>query len=361
MTNSLVLRTAKEISNYLEIHEKQVANVANYLPIFGIGDRRHRYVTTTKFLDFIQDRVFESTDKQFKTFQELIESSQIKNLSKEKLYRKKGKNPITIAFNNLKGGVSKTTTVANLGAILAALNQKVLFVDMDMQNQLSDHFTNESYSGKSLLQIIEKYNKEYAVDEELLRETIVKIDVGNSKTVDLLPSEWDLGRGLENSRSTTNVSTLLRKILSKVKENYDFILIDTPPTNILALELSFFASDNVTFVTNAERKSYESVKYLMTQLNKLQNDAKEFSLDIKVDTVILNKYRETISTRGWYEMTEDLSKNNSLNLYRVPLRELFSQADADNKALIAMSEKRGDALEVIEELIDYSIDLINRK
>jgi len=360
-SSSLVLNKAEDIGKYLGINRKAVANIAEYLPIFGVGETRHRYVTTTRLLDFIESRIAIITNGQFKTFKDLIETSQVKVLANPDFYKKVSSQSITLAFNNLKGGVAKTTTVANLAAILASLNQKVLLVDMDMQNQLSDHFTGEDYKGKSILQVIQEYDKTKQVDVELLKKTIVTIDVGNNKTVDLLPSEWDLGRGLESSRSITNVSILLKKIIGQIKNEYDFILIDTPPTNILALELSFFAADYVTFVVNAERKSFQSFEYLVDQLHKLQIDAQEFSLNIKLDSVILSKYKETVMTKGWLDEIQDICDREKLSMYQVMLRELFATADVDNKALIAMSEKRTEALEVTDELTSYAINLINRK
>lgn len=358
---SFVLNKAEDIGAYLKINRKAVANIAEYLPIFGVGETRYRYVTTTRLLDFIESRIPLITNGQFNTFKDLVETSQIKVLDNPDFYKKVMRQAITVAFNNLKGGVAKTTTVANLAAILASLNQKVLLVDMDMQNQLSDHFTGEDYSGRSILQVIQEYDKTKKVDLELLKRTIQTIDVGNDRTVDLLPSEWDLGRGLESSRSITNVSILLKKIIGQIKDNYDFVLIDTPPTNILALELSFFAADYITFVVNAERKSFQSFEYLVEQLHKLQIDAQEFSLDIKLDSVILGKYKETVMTKGWLDEIQDICVKEDLNIYKVMLRELFAQADVDNKALISMSEKRTEALEITDELIAYAIDLINRK
>ena len=304
----MVLNKAKDIAEYLKIDRKAVTKIAQYLPIFGVGENRFKYVTTKAYLDFIQNRIKSVTNGEFSTIKELMSTSQYHILGNPLFYKKKSENPITIAFNNLKGGVTKTTTVANVAAIAASFNQRVLLVDMDMQNQLSDHFTNEVYKNRSILQIIQDYDQNRVINKELILKTIQKVSVGNNKTVDLLPSEWALGRGLESARSITNISTLLKKIVEQVKDDYDFIFIDTPPTNISALELSFFASDYITFVTNAERKSYQSFEYLVEEMHKLQRDAKESNnLIINLDSIILGKYNKTAVSTEWLELIEEIA------------------------------------------------------
>lgn len=356
----MILKKAEEIEKYLKISRQTVTKIASLLPIFGLNQSKKSYVSTTQYLKFIEERIATITNGDFNSIKELAESHKLEILENNNLYKKNRKGATTIAFNNLKGGVAKTTTVANLAGILASLNQKVLLVDMDMQNQLSDYFTNETFENRSILNIIQQYDKTKDIDLQLLTEIIQTIPVGNDKTVDLLPSEWDLGRGLESARSITNVSILLKKILNRVKDKYDFILIDTPPTNIMALELSFFASDYITFVVNAEKKSVQSFDYLVGQLNKLQTDASEFNLDIKLDSIVLSKYKKTLATESWLEEIKEIAKKEDLLIYKIPLREIFARADIENLPLIAITE-RVEALETIEELSDYAINLINRK
>jgi chromosome partitioning protein len=359
----MLLKTQGEIAEYLGVGVATIQTNAEYMPIIGINDEAKKsYVSLTNVMDFYERKISDITNGDFKSVKEVIESHRKDILEDKNLFRKKSKECQVITFNNLKGGVAKTTTVANLSAILASplFNQRVLAVDMDMQNQLSDHFLPCSYKGKSIVQIIQDYGNTKLINEKLIKDTIVTIDVGNNSTIDVLPSEWALGNVLESARSITSVELLLKKILKVVKDDYDFILIDTPPTNPMALELSFFATDYVTFIVNAEPKSFDSFEYLLGEMKKLQVCAEDFNISIKLDSCIVTKYSETISSKEYLQDIINVVNKENLPLYLVPNKELFPVADSKNLAMVNYKEKRTFALEAINSLIDYAIDIMDR-
>lgn len=390
---SKVLNTRAKIASYLEISEEILREIAPVLPIFGIGDKKYTYVTGTNYLEYIQNRIHTLTEGDFNSIKSLVQSNKKSFLfdNAQSLYKKNSSECITIAFNNLKGGVAKTTTVANLGAILTALNQKVLLVDMDMQNQLSTYFSKEiafdantkeitdlseeeidsigdiiskeRYADKSILTIIKDYAENKEINYDLVEEIITTVDIGlEGKTLDVLPSEWRLGRGLETARSIANVSILLRKILRKAKEKYDFILIDTSPANMLSIELSFFASDYISLVSTPDQKAFQSFSNIIEELELLNKDVEEFKLDIRLDSLILSKTVENSNAQKfWKKMFGNKIKLKNLEIFSVPQKELFAAAETNNKPLISYSEKRTESLETISELGDYAISLINRK
>lgn len=386
----MVLTTAQDIATHLSISRESLRDIAEYLPIFGLGGKRHSYVTTTEYLDFINSRIADITNGDFDSIKSLVQSSQQHVLSAPGLYEKKSKQCITVAFNNLKGGVTKTTTVANIGAILAALNQKVLLVDMDMQNQLSTFFDEESafsvdedldelsdeeldalceilgqekYESKSILNIIKDYADTKEVNYKLVDEIIQTVDFGiDGKTLDILPAEWRLGRGLETARSIANVSILLKKILKAAKEKYDFILIDTSPSNMLSIELSFFASDYITLVSTPDKKSYQSFRKILEELGQFQKDLEEFHYDIKLDSLIISKTVKSVkSQKALIKVHQHMSEKIGIGIYSVPQKEIFAAADIMGRPLISFHEKRTEALETIRGLGDYAINLINRE
>lgn len=393
LNTGTILNTRAKIASYLQISEEILREIAPALPIFGIGEKKYTYVTGTNYLGFIQNRIKELTSGDFDSIQSLVQSNKkgflLDNI--DKLYKKNSDKCITIAFNNLKGGVAKTTTVANLGAILAALNQKVLLVDMDMQNQLSTFFnkeiafdanakeltdlseeeidslcdiiSKEKYADNSILTIIKDYAENKVVNYDLVEKTITTVDIGlEGKTLDILPSEWRLGRGLETARSIANVSILLRKILKQAKEKYDFILIDTSPANMLSIELSFFASDYISLVSTPDQKAFQSFSNIIEELELLKKDVEEFKLDIKLDSLILSKTVENSNAQKfWKKIYKNKTKMKKLQIFSVPQKELFAAAETNNKPLVSYNEKRTEALETISELGNYAISLISRK
>ena len=131
---------------------------------------------------------------------------------------------ITIA--NQKGGVGKTTTAINLSACLAEAGQHVMLVDFDPQGNAS--------SGLG----VEKEDYEHTVydmmaEEADLDECLVKNIQDN---LDVLPSDMNLAGAEIEFQEVEDKETLLKRYLDKVRDNYDFILIDCPPSlNILTI------------------------------------------------------------------------------------------------------------------------------
>jgi len=366
----MALTTLEKISMELGVSEPTVRKYLNILPVFGFqSTERKSYKSSTKMLSFIQNRIKEEGKKvgiEDLDFKGAVESFGKKILNKEILYKKKG-NVKTIAFNNFKGGVAKTTVTANLGAILAYLNQKVLLIDMDMQNQLSDSFQNKSYEEKNIANIIKDTVKTTKANKNKIKEIIDTVDIGNQKTVDILPSYWNLGKELLNSyiiakEKNTILGLILRKIINAVKDDYDFILIDTSPTNVIALEMSFFASDLIVLVSTAEEKSISSLNYLRKELKLLTEDAKSFNLEIKIDSIIATKFKKQDEQKDNLKILQYIQKKDNIkNLLIFEEKALVEKANATKKALIGYSKDRIETINILNDLIKYAIYLIDNK
>ncbi len=398
----MILNTLDKIASSVGVHRDTMKKYAKYLPVFGHKSKRQSYITTDKLLDFITKRVKEEGVKKslpLYSIKDAIEICGEELFASTNLYEKKTQKAITVAFNNLKGGVAKTTTVANLGAVLASLNQKVLLVDMDMQNQLSTYFDNstgidladdddtrtieelektfaeysdedidsicsmvatEKFAKKSLLNVIEDFKDTNEVNLDLVDEIIHTADVGNGYTVDILPSEWKLGRGFEDIKGLMNVAILLRKILARAREKYDFILIDTSPANIFAIQLSFFASDYITLVSTPDQKAFQSFFNVLKEFDITKKVASEININIRLDSLILSRTKRTKSQVFWSSLYEYTRKKRNLNLYTMPEKAILSDTDTKNIALIAHNIDKEGAFDTIDGLIAYAIDLINR-
>ena len=126
----------------------------------------------------------------------------------------------TIVVANQKGGVGKTTTAINLAASLAELGKKVLVVDMDPQGNTT--------SGLG----IDKEQAENTVYELMLEECSVEDAIMESEyeNLSVLPSNINLAAAEIELVGAEEKEYILKKAIDKVKKNYDFVLIDCPPS-----------------------------------------------------------------------------------------------------------------------------------
>lgn len=182
-----------------------------------------------------------------------------------------------MAIVNQKGGVGKSTTAVNLGACLAMLNQKVLLVDIDPQGNAS--------SGVG----IDKSKLEYCIYDMLIHDedienVIVKTKIDN---LEIIPATIDLAGAEIELVTAISRETRLKNCLSNIRDKYDYILIDCPPSLGLLTLNSLNASDVVLVPIQCEYYALEGLGQLMRTIQIVQ---KHLNPDLEIDGVVLTMY-----------------------------------------------------------------------
>jgi chromosome partitioning protein len=167
--------------------------------------------------------------------------------------------PRTLAVANQKGGVAKTTTVASLGAALAELGQRVLLVDLDPQACLT-------FSVGIDPEDLDKSIHHVLLGEVKTRDVIVPSDEGP----DLVPATIELSTAEVNLSAESAPEHLVRTALRPVASEYDWILVDCPPTLGLLTVNGLSAASEVLIPLQCETLAHRGVGQLLDTIHDVQ-------------------------------------------------------------------------------------------
>lgn len=183
----------------------------------------------------------------------------------------------TIAIVNQKGGVGKTTTAVNLGAYLSRAGQRVLLIDLDPQaNATSGLGVDHKKLERGIYEVL--------VSELPLHQAVVQTDIDGYH---LVPATLSLAGANVELVPLPRREFLLRDKLSTIADNYDYILIDSPPSLGLLTINGLVAAEEVLVPVQSEYYSLEGLGQLMETINLVKENLQP---DLSILGVVLTMY-----------------------------------------------------------------------
>jgi len=183
----------------------------------------------------------------------------------------------TIAIANQKGGVGKTTTVINLAASLAALESKVLIVDADPQANATSGIGFDVRNIKTSIY-------ECLIDDVNPKDIVLTSEIDN---LYLVPSHIDLVGAEIEMLNLPNREKKLKQVIGRVKDDYDFVLIDCSPSLGLLTVNALTAADSVIIPVQCEYFALEGLGKLLNTIKIIQS---RLNQDLEIEGFLLTMY-----------------------------------------------------------------------
>ena len=246
---------------------------------------------------------------------------------------------ITVA--NQKGGVGKTTTSVNLGSCLAYIGKSVLLVDIDPQGNAT--------SGVG----IEKADVDHCIYDVLVDdlEASMVIKQTNVENLDVIPATIQLAGAEIELVSTISREVRLKRALDEVKQNYDYVLIDCPPSLGLLTINALTASDAVLIPVQCEYYALEGLSQLLNTVRLVQ---KHLNHDLAIEGVLLTML--DARTNLGLQVIEEVKKYFQDKVYKtiIPRNIRLSEAPSHGEPIIIYDPKSRGAevyLDLAKELV----------
>ena len=248
-----------------------------------------------------------------------------------------------IAVFNQKGGVGKTTTNVNLTASLGTMGKKILVLDLDPQGNTTSGYGIEKHA-------VERTIYDVIIDGVDISETILKTEFEN---IDIVSSDTDLAGCEIELTSRNNREYILKNAIEKVRDDYDYIFIDCPPSLGMLTINSLTAVDSVLIPIQCEYYALEGVSQLMGTIKLVKS---RLNPELDIQGVVLSMFdgRANLSI----QVVDEVKRYFRGSVYTtlIPRNVRLAEAPSHGKPVIYYDSK-GKGAEAYKELAEEYIDL----
>lgn len=231
-----------------------------------------------------------------------------------------------ISIVNQKGGVAKTTTSLNIGLALSKYSdKKILLIDLDPQGNLSKTLIKEDFSQRNLYHLM---TSKITIDESIFKSEFDNLSV--------IPADQNLSGATVELINAISRETILSKALESIKDQFDLVIIDCPPSlNILTIN-ALSASDEYIIPMQAEGYAVEGVAQIINVVQLINNN---LNPNLSLRTIVLtmydkrNKLHRNIENLLSEHFQDKLSKN------KIPKNIDIADASTNKKSIFEYKPK----------------------
>lgn len=231
-----------------------------------------------------------------------------------------------IAIANQKGGVGKTTTSVNLSACLGELGQRILLIDIDPQGNATSGLGIDK--GK-----IEKSIYDVLVDDIPIKDTVIGTEVDNLK---VLPATIQLAGAEIELVASMSRETKLKKAIDKIKNEYDFVIIDCPPSLGLLTINSLTAANSILVPIQCEFYALEGLSQLLKTITLIQDNLNQ---DLVLEGVVLTMFDSRTNLSG--QVVQEVKNHFQQKVFKtiIPRNVRLSEAPSFGRPVIKYDPK----------------------